>query len=154
MLHDTIDHQTLRELALADAIKSTIVEGRPGGWALIVSNGKSDRVLTAQRSGKARLFRHMETLVSYLRDIGIERFDVYAENFVLEAKSAGRPDRSAALRKLHEAAEHDRWFRAEVEKSLAEANDPDTQWVPQKTIQADIEEMRRDIRERSKGLST
>ncbi|MFM9861394.1 hypothetical protein RUR49_23290 [Pseudoxanthobacter sp. M-2] len=33
------------------------------------------------------------------------------------------------------AAEHDVWFRAEVEMALAEADDPQTEWVSQDEVE-------------------
>lgn len=33
------------------------------------------------------------------------------------------------LRHAHQAAAYDKWFRAEVEQGLKEADDPNTQWV-------------------------
>jgi hypothetical protein len=72
----------------------------------------------------------METLVAYLREIGISRFDVDAADYAAEVSlSRKRPDRAEALRKTHEAAEHDRWFREQVEEGLKEADDPNTEWV-------------------------
>ncbi|MDZ3798092.1 MAG: hypothetical protein U0T03_04740 [Xanthomonadales bacterium] len=40
-----------------------------------------------------------------------------------------RPDRAEALRRDHEAAAHDEWFRVEVQAAQAEADDPATPWV-------------------------
>jgi uncharacterized protein (DUF2336 family) len=37
-----------------------------------------------------------------------------------------RPDRAQALRKAHEAAAHDRWFREQVEAALKEADRSET----------------------------
>jgi hypothetical protein len=44
-------------------------------------------------------------------------------------KASRRRDASAALKHAHRAAAHDKWFRAEVAKGLAEADDPATPWV-------------------------
>lgn len=38
-------------------------------------------------------------------------------------------DASERLRRAHEAAAHDKWFRAEVEQAIKEADDPNAQWV-------------------------
>ena len=38
------------------------------------------------------------------------------------------------MRDYVERAEHDLWFRAEVERSLKEADDPNAEWVPHEEV--------------------
>jgi predicted transcriptional regulator len=38
------------------------------------------------------------------------------------------------MRDYVERAEHDLWFRAEVEQSLKEADDPNAEWVPHEEV--------------------
>jgi hypothetical protein len=130
MTSDTIDHTTLSRLVEAGAVRGAHVVGQPGGWSVLVRYGMAERALAAQRSGHVRVFRRMETLVSYLKEIGIQRFDVDAAGYEAEGeKTRSRPDRAEALRRAHEAAAHDRWFREQVEIALKEADDPNTAWV-------------------------
>ena len=64
--------------------------------------------------------------------MGIDTFDVDAANFdPYTVKTYTRPDRAAAMRQTHEAAEYDRWFRAQVAEAVKEGDDPKTQWVTQ-----------------------
>jgi len=97
---DTIDHKTLSRLVEAGAIRGAHVIGKLGGWALIIRYGMHERPLAAQRSGQIRLFKKMDTLVAYLRTIGITHFDVDAVNYQHDPLSGRRPDRSEALRKI------------------------------------------------------
>lgn len=127
MTHSMIDHATLSRLAEAGAIDKTLVVGQLGGWSIVVRYGKSEHSLAAQRSRQVRLFKRMETLVSYLKDVGISQFDVDAADYA--AESSKRPDRADALKRAHEAAEHDRWFREQVQIGLREADDPSTVWI-------------------------
>jgi hypothetical protein len=127
MTHSMIDHATLSRLAEAGAIDKTLIVGQLGGWSIVVRYGKSEHSLAAQRSRQVRLFKRMETLVSYLKDVGISQFDVDAAEYA--AESSKRPDRAEALKRAHEAAEHDRWFREQVEIGLREADDPNTVWI-------------------------
>lgn len=132
MAQETIDHSTLSRLVEAGAVRGAHVVGQKGGWAVLVQYGMSERPLAAQRSRQVRVWRKFETLVGYLREIGIAKFDVDAVNYDPDQLHATkRPDRAAALRRAHEAAEHDQWFRAEVQSALIEADDPATQWVSQ-----------------------
>ena len=52
------------------------------------------------------------------------------------ASGVKRADTSQRMRKAHEAAAHDAWFRAQVEQGLQEADDPSTQWVSNAAVKA------------------
>jgi hypothetical protein len=126
----SIDHASLIRLAEADSIIETHVVGQGGGWSVLVRYGNQSRVLAAQRGNAARVFKKMDTLVSYLKDVGISKFDVDSADFDADAGVArSRPDRAQALREMHEAAAHDAWFRGQVQLALDEADGDDAQWV-------------------------
>ncbi|MCC8633426.1 hypothetical protein ABVE12_20870 [Xanthomonas euvesicatoria] len=132
MTPETIDHTTLSRLVEAGAVRGAHVMGQRGGWAILVKYGMHERPLAAQRSGQVRVFKKFETLVSYLRDIGIAKFDVNAVDYdPAVIKGALRPDRAEAMRRAHAAAEHDAWFREQVEAAIAEADSPASQWLGQ-----------------------
>jgi len=150
MAMETIDHGTLAELVEAGALRGAHVVGQPGGWSLRVKYGAAERSLAAQRSRQVRIFRRMETLVSYLKDVGIDRFDVDAADYEAEGGKS-RPDRAEALRRAHEAAAHDRWFREQVEVALKEADDPATEWVPHEVVKQDMARQRAELLARIKG---
>lgn len=137
---ETIDHATLSRLVEAGAVRGAHVVGQEGGWAVMVRYGMAERALAAQRSRHVRLFKRMETLVSYLRELGISRFDVDAAAFAATVPAARkRPDRAEALRRAHEAAEHDKWFREQVEIGVKEADDPNAKWIPHKEVMAKLD---------------
>lgn len=116
---DTIDHGTLSRLVEAGAVRGAHIVGQSGGWAVMVKYGMTERPLAAQRSRQVRLFRKLETLVSYLKALGIARFDVDAANYEMNTATAPRrPDRSEALKRAHEAAAYDTWFREQVQASI------------------------------------
>lgn len=119
MAAETIDHGTLSRLVEAGAVRGAHIVGQSGGWAVLVKYGMTERPLAAQRSRQVRLFRKFETLVSYLKDVGIARFDVDAVNYdPTTATAIRRPDRAEALKRAHEAAAHDAWFREQVQASI------------------------------------
>lgn len=119
MATETIDHTTLHRLVEAGAVRAAHVVSTPGGWALTVKFGLKERPLAAQRSRQIRLFKKLETLVSYLKDVGIAQFDVDASNYSPESQNrTPRPDRSAALKRAHEAMAYDAWFREQVQASI------------------------------------
>ena len=137
MTTETIDHSALVRLAEANAVRGTRVVGRPGGWGIVVKVGSTERPLAATRSREVRVFKKLETLVGYLKDIGIDSFDVDAANFdPLTVTTTSRPDASKALKRAHEAAAHEKWFRAEVAKGIEEADDPAAEWVSHEDVKA------------------
>lgn len=105
MSASTIDHQTLSKLVDAGAVRGVHIIGQGGGWAVLVKYGMKEHPLVAQRSGDVRLFSRFETLVAYLRGIGIARFEVDAANYdPTRTPRKARPDRSEALKRAHAAA--------------------------------------------------
>lgn len=134
----TIDHNTLARLVEANAVRGTHIAARPGGWCVIVRYGAAESSLAATRSKETRVFKRLETLVGYLKEVGISRFEVDAADFDAAAvKTYSRPDTSATLKQAHAALAHDRWFRDQVEAALKESDDPSTQWVSNEAAMAE-----------------
>ena len=117
MTAQTIDHATLVKLIDAGTVRTARVIGRTGGWGVIVSCGKAIRPLAAQR-GKLRLFSKLDTVVTYLKGVGIARFNVDTLDYDPRGARRVRPDRAQALKHAHKAAAYDKWFRAQVQASL------------------------------------
>ncbi|CUI05475.1 Prevent host death protein, Phd antitoxin [Janthinobacterium sp. CG23_2] len=119
MTTDTIDHTTLIKLAEAGVVRSAHAVGQAGGWGILVKYGMTERALAAQRSQQVRIFRKLETLVEYLKGVGIARFDVDAVNYDPRSITATRrPDRAAAMKDAHAAAAYTKWLKAEVQEAL------------------------------------
>ena len=58
---------------------------------------------------------------------------------ILEEKSEHkRPDRAETLKRVHEAAEHDAWFREQVQLALDEADQPDAVFIPHEVVMAEL----------------
>lgn len=115
---DTIDHNTLTHLVEAGAVRGADVVGIGSGWGIIVKYGITERKLAARR-GPVRTFRKFETLVSYLKTVGISKYSVDASNYdPMRVDAASRPDRSAALKRTHEEAAYNIWFREQVQASI------------------------------------
>ncbi|WP_347259056.1 hypothetical protein [Methylocaldum sp.] len=130
----TIDHVTLTRLVEAGAVRGAHIVGQPGGWGVVIQYGMTERVLAAKR-GTVRQFRKFETLVAYLRDIGISRFDVDATQYdPAPTPARTRTDAAERLRQAHEAADHDRWFRAQVQAAL----DDSRPGIPHDDVMAEL----------------
>jgi hypothetical protein len=127
---ELIDGKAIQSLVEAKAIKSATVLGMAGGWHVLVRYGSKERAVAAQRSRRARLWRNLNTAAAYVRDeLGLPRFDVDALKHDRDAIDRSRPDTAERQRRAHAAAEHDLWFRGEVEKALGEAEAPDASWI-------------------------
>lgn len=103
---ETIREPTLRELIETNSINWTCAVGGKGGFAVVVNFGISNRFLASTRGG-VRLFSNLTTIATYLRKLGVSRFDVDTSNYEAGRLRPARPDRAEALRKtrtrLHQA---------------------------------------------------
>jgi len=130
---NTIDTAMAKRMAQASAIRGASIIGQPGGWSVVLKFGLQERPLGAQRTDRPRTWRSLDRVVAYVKDeLHIARFDLLdATNHSEGEPVAGSSPVAAAerLRHAHQAAAYDKWFRAEVEQGLKEADDPNTQWV-------------------------
>lgn len=152
---DTIDHSTLIQLVEAGNVCDAHVVTKTDGFVIEVTYGQRNRVLKAQRSGQERRFKKMETLMSYLKGIGISKFDVDMVSVSpAEMKTTERPDRSEALRKTHAAsADYDQWFLDQVDKGIRLADAPDAVWISNEDAQASWRKKRNELLARAGSKS-
>jgi hypothetical protein len=143
MTSETIDHNTFARLVEAGAVRGASIIGQKGGWGLVIQYGMTERALAAKR-GAVRIFKKLETLVGYLKGMGIAKFQVDATLYDPEIIKVerSRSDSAVRMRQAHEAAAHDQWFRAQVELAISEADDPNTQWVSNEEAAASWSEKR------------
>lgn len=141
-MNQTIDTATARRMAEAGTIRGVSIVGQPGGWSVMLKTGTHEKPLGSQKQDKPRTWRSLDTLTEYLRkDLSIVRIDGIdaTHHSSADIHRPGRPDAAARMKRAHEAAAHDAWFRAEVEAGLKEADDPATQWVPHAEVMADLD---------------
>lgn len=117
----TIDTAMAKRLIETAAIRGAAIIGRPGGWSVVIKLGKQDKTLGVQRSDKPRIWRSLDRCVEFLKkELHIARFELLDatnhSDIALIGKS--RADSSERLRKAHEAAAYDVWFRKQVQVSI------------------------------------
>jgi hypothetical protein len=95
---ETISHQTLKELAKAGSVRGACLVGQRGGFGVVVRYGVVERALSSTR-GQVRLFASLDTAVPYLKQLGLDRFEVDATGYEPGRLRKPRPDRAEALRK-------------------------------------------------------
>jgi len=118
----TIDHSTLRRLVDAGADVGAEVVGGAGGWGVVISYGRASQTLAATR-GAPRTWRQFETLAGYLKELGIVEYRVNTAEFAPRAAASKQDDKrsttaSDRMKRAHQAAAHDTWFREQVQASV------------------------------------
>lgn len=131
---------------------------RPVGsmFALEFETRNGPAMLIAAVSKQVRRFGNPVKAFQIVRDLGLEggRYSVAQwrpEERELDRPS--RPDKSATLKATHEAAAYDKWFRAQVEEAVKEADDPNTQWVSNEDAKKHFAAKREGLRRRIKASS-
>lgn len=149
---DTIDQATLVNLVQAGAVNGANVIGQPGGWEVVVRYGRVEKALSAKR-GQVRLFRKLDTLDNFLRGIGLAQYQVDARKFDPEIHKSLRTNDAARerLQHAHAAAAYDKWFSAEVEQAIQEADDPNTKWISNDDVKAESAKRRAIWSQRAKA---
>jgi hypothetical protein len=116
---NTIDHATLERLIEAGAVRGASIVGQPGGWGVVIQYGTNERALAAKR-GAVRVFRKFETLVGYLKGIGITRYQVDASHFdpVAHKTERIRVDAAERMKNAHQAAAYTTWLTQQVQEAI------------------------------------
>lgn len=148
----TITHSTLRSLVDAGAPLGAEVVGAAGGWGVVINYGRASQTLAVQR-GEPRTFRKFETLAAYLKELGITDLRVHTGEFEPTAAPSPNDRRgelaSERMKRAHQAAAHDKWFRSEVQQALDEARDPNAPpSIPHAVVKADMARQRTELRAR------
>ena len=151
----SIDHRTLSNLVSAGAAIEADVIGHTGAWGVVIHYGRASQTLAATR-GEPRTFRRFETLASYLKEVGITDVRVNLAEYepgVKDTTSKRGVTSAQRLRATHEAAAYDRWFRAQVDEAVREADDPQAQWVSHDDAKKDWAKQRAELVKRAKGAA-
>ncbi|MFC7421363.1 hypothetical protein ACFQNF_15975 [Iodobacter arcticus] len=131
-----------KRLVEAEAIRGVSIIGQPGGWSVMLKLSMSEKLLGTQRTGKPRLWRSLDRCIEYVTsELRLFRFDLLdATNYSYEsATRQARPDAAERMRKAHEAAAHEQWFREQTALTVKEADDPNTEWVSHEAVKADMQ---------------
>jgi hypothetical protein len=136
MTVETIDHNTLRHLVEAGAVRHATAVAFGDTWTVVVHYGRAERTLRAKNRRAVRHFRHLDTLARYLRDLGLPRFETDATNYDPNHKTLRRPDRAEALKRAHAAAGHDQWFLSEVQQALHELNTGEAKLISHEDVKS------------------
>lgn len=99
-MRDTIKQPSLGDLIDAGAVRSAHVIGQAGVWFVSFRIGMGERVY-AGRDDQPREFRKLDTVVKWLKGLGVAQFDVDAANYDPDALPIRtRPDRARAMKRF------------------------------------------------------
>lgn len=148
---NTIDSATFESLVEAGAVRGADVIGHAGGWSIVVKYGMTERAL-AQRRGAVRNFRKLETLIRYLKDVGVSQFNVNAADYdsTLLKTTRVRPDSAARMKAAFDASAHDKWVQTKVAQSLADTRPNVSHGLGMANVQAVIDAQREKHAHRTK----
>jgi len=147
-MRHTIDTALARRLVEACAIHGASIIGQPGGWSVMLKLGMSEKPLGTQRTDKPRKWRSLDTCVEYIvNELHIKRFDgLDASNHSdSDVPRSTRADSSERLKRAHEAAAYDTWFRAQVQEAL---DDP-RPGIPHEQVETEWKIKRAELLERA-----
>jgi hypothetical protein len=117
----TIDTAMARRMAEASAIRGASIIGLPGGWSVMLKLGMTEKPLGAQRTDKPRTWRSLDTCMDYLKnELHIVRIDMLdaSNHSAGDVTRSARADSSERMKRTHEAAAYDKWFRAQVQDAI------------------------------------
>jgi hypothetical protein len=137
----TLTLDQLRAATQAGGVASVSLKAEGGTFIVAVAtHSGDDGLLVTTRTKEPRRFTDLHKAMLLLRAMGIATVQVDATRWNPDEAVPGtsRPDRSAAMKRAHEAAAHDRWFRAQVEDALREAADPTTVGIPHEQVMAEM----------------
>lgn len=102
-MSEGINHNALKLLIEACAVDSATVIANADRWALNITFGGTEKTILAKNSGKARIWRKLDTLAKYLSALGIYSFKTDLTHYDPSKKTLTRPDSAAILKQTHEA---------------------------------------------------
>lgn len=108
-------------MAGASAIRGAFIIGRPGGCSVTLRLGRVEKHLGTRCTDNPRTWRSLDARMDYLHDkLQIVRVDLLDATQDSEGDMSRRPRQDAAqqMKRAHEAAAYDAWFRAQVRATI------------------------------------
>ncbi len=138
-MSDGINHSALKLLIEAGAVKTITAFADADQWTLKIGFGESEKIVLAKNSGKARIWRKLDTLAKYLSGLGIILFKINMQDYDPSLKTLTRPDSAATLKQAHKA--HKKQQQMTTEPIVQHAAEPSDELSPDK-IKVSWEERR------------
>lgn len=121
MSSQTIDTAIAKRMVKGHMIRGASIIGASGGWSVVLKIGTDEMPLVTQRTDRPRLWSSLDSCVGYLKnELQIARFDMLDATHYNKVAIVGkmRNDTAERMRRAHEAAAYDKWFREGVQASI------------------------------------
>lgn len=144
----TLTLEQFRATVDTGCILSVVLKAIGAGFAIQAETRRGDVVLVDTRKKQPRVFGDPRRALALLREMGIRKAAIDAVDWRPEQADLlrpSRPDKAAALKATHEAAAYDKWFRAEVEEAIKEADDPNTKWMSNEDAKKGAAKLREEL---------
>lgn len=120
----TLNLKQLKAATAAGGVTGITLRGDGAAFVVSVHTQRDEGILVTSKK-QPRRFADPRKALQVLRGIGLNECHINATNWHPEARAlekVARPDRSAALKAAHEAAQadadYDKWFRAKAQAAL------------------------------------
>lgn len=127
--------EQLRTANHAGGIANVMVKAQGGGFFVHITTRNGQAILTKARSNEPRCFTNPFQAITLLREVGITQgsYDVSQYDPDQKESTRTRPDRAEAMKRAHEAAAYDAWFRDQVQQAINDPN-PSVQHTEAKAL--------------------
>lgn len=117
----------------------------------MLKTGVLEKPLGGTKTDRPRKWRSLDTLTAYLRkDLRVVHIDGIDTSHHSDL-DPDRPGAAARLKRAHEAAAYDTWYRAQVDAGIKEADDPATQWISHEESMARMHQHLDELEARARG---
>lgn len=137
----TLNLEQLKAARLSGGITGITLRGDGAAFVVSVHTQRDEGMLVTSRK-QPRRFADPRKALQLLRTIGLNECRINATDWHPEAhaqEKVTRPDRSAALKAAHEAAQadadYDRWFRAKAQAALDGLKDGNNRVLTDEEVQ-------------------
>ncbi len=128
-----------RSVFRAGGLRSVTVRASGGSFLVTAQPRSGEQIVLAKtHGGTHRSFRDPGKAITVLHRMGAHKVEVDTSDWSPETAKADaprRPDSAERQRRAHAAAEHDAWFRAEVEQAIREADAPNAVWISNEEVE-------------------
>jgi hypothetical protein len=138
-MQELLNLDQFRSAFRSGGLRSVTVRASGGSFLVTAEPRTGEQIVLAKtHGGTRRSFRDPGKAITILHRIGAHKVEVDTSDWspeIAKAEAPRRPDSAERQRRAHAAAEHDAWFRAEVEQALIEADSPDAVWISNEEVQ-------------------
>lgn len=141
----TMTLEQLRATTAAGGVLGVTLKAQGGAFYVNIETRRGEAMFVSTREKKPRKFIDPRKAMLLLREIGLCTMRINAEQWrpeEIEFEKRQRPDSAAMLKKKHQAADYDKWFRSQVEGALAKADSPEAIWVSSDAMKSRSEDFR------------